>query len=88
MIYIVQHAAMRMIETFKIVFTFFLTFFVFTDFVLPIKQLDIDNDLVGDACDNNMDRDRDGIQYGIDNCPKVPNSDQLDTDGDGKLVYC
>lgn len=56
--------------------------------MLPIKQLDIDNDLVGDACDNNMDRDRDGIQYGIDNCPKVPNSDQLDTDGDGKLVYC
>lgn len=27
-----------------------------------------------------------GIQRGIDNCPKVPNSDQLDTDGDGMLV--
>lgn len=32
---------------------------------------------VGDACDNNIDRDRDGIQYGVDNCPKIPNSDQL-----------
>lgn len=47
-------------------------------------QQDTDKDLVGDECDNNVDRDRDGIQYGIDNCPKVPNSDQLDTDGDGR----
>lgn len=49
---------------------------------------DFDNDLVGDACDNNIDRDRDGIQYGVDNCPKIPNSDQLDTDGDGRYVRC
>jgi thrombospondin 2/3/4/5 len=27
---------------------------------------------------------RDGVQDSQDNCPKVPNADQLDTDGDGR----
>lgn len=44
------------------------------------NQQDSDNDLVGDACDSGIDRDRDGIQDSEDNCPKIPNSDQLDTD--------
>lgn len=35
---------------------------------------------MGDACDNNMDRDFDGIQDNRDNCPDVPNADQVDTD--------
>ena len=29
------------------------------------------------------DRDGDGIQDNLDNCPKIPNNPQLDTDGDG-----
>lgn len=32
--------------------------------------------------------DRDGIQDSSDNCPKVPNSDQLDTDNDGRGDEC
>lgn len=33
-------------------------------------------------------RDRDGVQDSIDNCPKIANSDQLDTDNDGKGDMC
>lgn len=46
------------------------------------------SDLVGNACDNNIDRDFDGIQDDRDNCVSVPNADQLDTDGDGKGDVC
>lgn len=35
-----------------------------------------------------IDRDRDGIQDSKDNCPKIANSDQLDTDEDGKGDAC
>ena len=27
-------------------------------------------------------RDKDGVQNNIDNCPRISNPDQLDTDGD------
>ena len=37
---------------------------------------------VGDVCDTGRDRDNDGVQDGWDNCASVPNSDQLNTDGD------
>jgi thrombospondin 2/3/4/5 len=46
------------------------------------------SDLIGDACDNNKDRDLDGIQDNRDNCPDVPNADQVDTDGDGLGDAC
>ena len=50
------------------------------------SQADGDNDLIGDACDSDIDRDKDGIQDSEDNCPRIPNSDQLDTDGDGRYL--
>ena len=46
-------------------------------------QADIDNDLVGDVCDTDDDRDGDGVQNNVDNCPDIPNADQLDIDQDG-----
>ncbi len=39
--------------------------------------------MVGDACDSNIDRDRDGIQDNVDNCPNIPNGEQRDADNDG-----
>jgi choice-of-anchor B domain-containing protein len=49
------------------------------------NQEDIDNDGIGDACDetNNLDTDNDGIPNETDNCPEVANPDQADTDNDG-----
>lgn len=44
--------------------------------------------MIGDSCDSGIDRDRDGVQDSKDNCPKVANSDQLDTDNDGKGDAC
>lgn len=44
--------------------------------------------MVGNACDNNIDRDFDGIQDDRDNCVAIPNADQLDTDGDGLGDVC
>lgn len=52
------------------------------------NQVDTDNDLVGDVCDSDLDRDRDGIQDSVDNCPKIANSNQLDTDKDGRGDEC
>ena len=40
----------------------------------------------GDTCD--IDDDNDGVSDVDDNCPKVPNPDQADSDGDGKGNKC
>jgi hypothetical protein len=40
-------------------------------------------DECGSLCDGNPDIDEDGILTADDNCPNVPNIDQLDSDGDG-----
>lgn len=43
---------------------------------------------MGDVCDNDHDRDKDGIQDDRDNCPDVANSGQTDVDGDGVGDEC
>ena len=34
------------------------------------------------------DKDRDGVLDALDNCPRLPNKDQLDTDNDGRGNEC
>lgn len=51
-------------------------------------QIDVDNDLVGDQCDNNEDVDEDGHQNNQDNCPYISNASQADHDGDGQGDAC
>jgi uncharacterized protein YkwD len=51
-------------------------------------QSDLDNDGIGDACDDFTDTDRDGIQDSADNCPTTYNSSQSDVDGDGTGDAC
>lgn len=53
-----------------------------------LAKVDVDKDLVGDACDTNIDSDGDGYQDNIDNCPDIPNADQQDTDNDGLGISC
>ena len=43
---------------------------------------------MGDACDNGVDGDNDGVPDLGDNCPNASNADQLDTDKDGKGDAC
>ena len=44
-------------------------------------QSDMDNDGIGDVCDDDIDGD--GILNGDDNCPTIANANQEDIDGDG-----
>jgi MYXO-CTERM domain-containing protein len=43
---------------------------------------------VGVTYEQSDDSDHDGIDDDLDNCPFVPNADQLDTDGDGRGDVC
>ncbi len=50
------------------------------------RQLDTDNDGIGDNCD--ADADNDGLSNAMDNCPLVVNLDQADSDHDGLGDAC
>ena len=43
---------------------------------------------MGNTCDTNVDKDRDGVQNDMDNCPRNANSDQSDHDADGQGDAC
>ena len=49
-------------------------------------QEDMDDDKIGDVCDNDIDGD--GVPNEQDNCPWIKNEDQRDTDRDGKGDAC
>ncbi|XP_074635587.1 thrombospondin-3-like isoform X2 [Acropora palmata] len=46
------------------------------------QQLDLNDNLIGDVCEDNADQDQDGIPDSIDNCPALANADQLDSEND------
>ncbi len=54
------------------------------------NQSDVDDDGIGDACDdvNGNDTDGDGVPNNDDNCPAIANTDQNDTDSDGQGNVC
>jgi hypothetical protein len=49
-------------------------------------QADLDNDNIGDVCDD--DRDGDTVNNTVDNCPNDANTDQADADNDGVGDVC
>ena len=51
-------------------------------FVFISGQEDSNHNNIGDACEGDKDTDQDGFPDDNDNCPSVPNSDQLDSDHD------
>jgi subtilisin-like proprotein convertase family protein len=44
-------------------------------------QSDLDNDSIGDVCDDDIDGD--GVPNANDNCPNTPNADQADSNNNG-----
>ena len=60
---------------------------------LALIMDDGDGDLISSECDacpedGDNDIDGDGLCADVDNCPALPNADQLDTDGDGVGNAC
>ena len=51
-------------------------------------QMDMDNDDIGDLCDDCIDPDADGICNKVDNCPNAYNPEQEDMDSDGTGDKC
>jgi len=51
-------------------------------------QLDLDQDDLGDACDDMVDLDGDAVHDPEDNCPGFQNEDQADMDEDGAGDVC
>ena len=49
-------------------------------------QADLDEDGIGDVCDD--DKDGDTILNDVDNCPNIANTDQADLDEDGIGDVC
>jgi subtilisin-like proprotein convertase family protein len=49
--------------------------------IANVDQSDLDNDNIGDVCDDDIDGD--SILNGDDNCPNTPNADQADSNGNG-----
>ncbi len=49
-------------------------------------QADLDNDGIGDVCDDDIDGD--GVLNSVDNCVTTPNPDQADNDMDGLGDIC
>ncbi len=56
------------------------------DLVPNPDQADLDNDDIGDVCDDDIDGD--GVLNDSDNCPTAFNPDQLDIDQDGEGDVC
>ncbi|OZV71029.1 reprolysin-like metallopeptidase [Winogradskyella aurantia] len=49
-------------------------------------QSDLDNDSIGDVCDDDIDGD--GVPNANDNCPNTPNADQADSNNNGIGDVC